>query len=91
MDSQPTANINVDRAVQDGARGKDVDHPQIYGEPLSFEQIAIRMGLRISQVKGIYRSGMSKLRGRPEALRHMRALAGGLHCSPQVETNEILD
>lgn len=68
-----------------------MDHPGIYGDPLSFEQIAVRLGTTVPTVKGLYRSGMSKLRQRPTALRHMRSLAAGLHNPPSIETNEDLD
>lgn len=56
-----------------------MDHPTIYGQPLSFSEIARREGLTLEQVKGIYRQGMSKLKKRPGLLSRMRQMASELH------------
>jgi hypothetical protein len=56
-----------------------MDHPRIYGEPLSFHEIAKREGLTVEQVKWEYRKGISKLKHRPGLLQQMRQLASELH------------
>lgn len=62
-----------------------MDHP-------SFDEIAAEMGLKTTQVKGYYRSGLDKLRTQhPQSLRMLKSLAAGLHHTPEIETNEELD
>lgn len=72
-----------------------MDHPMIYGEPgegLSWDEIALRLNITVDCAKWYYRTGMSKLkRYRRKELNNIGRLASGIHCSPVVETNEILD
>lgn len=67
----------------------------IYGEPgegLSWDEIALRLNITVPAAKWYYKTGMSKLkRHRRNELNNIRGLATGIHCSPVVETNEILD
>lgn len=56
-----------------------MDHPI---EPLSFKEIASRMGLRPSQVEGLYRSALKKLRANPEATRDLYTAVEATHTVP---------
>lgn len=51
--------------------------------PLPFKEIAQRMNLRPTQVKGFYQSAMRKLRASdPDVLQTMRLIASQMHPAP---------